>query len=300
MSSSYASHVVYVTTLYNKLDVRLPQCHCGGATAAASISVILPMAETRLEALPTECLSHVLSFTSPRDACRSSLAAEIFRDAAVSDLIWEKFLPSDYREIISNSVSPLQFSSKKELFKKLSSSPILIDGGKKTFWVDKYTNKKCYMLSARELSITWSSNSLCWCWKTLPHSRFPEAVELIMVHWLEIKGKINTRKLSPNTTYAAYIVLEINVSRAFGLSAVPTEVSIEVGDYKTGGRICMNRDEGVERVIHKRGDGWLEVKLGEFCNYGCEKEVKMEFREIKGQQLKGGLVVEGIELRPID
>lgn len=134
-----------------------------------------------------------------------------------------------------------------------------------------------------------------------------------MVAWLEVKGKINTRKLSPNTTYAAYIVLEINVNRAFGLSAVPMEVSIEVGDYKAGGTICMKRDEtksqqlgierergGVERAIHKRGDGWLEVKLGEFCNDGCEKEVKMEFREIKGQQLKGGLVIEGIELRPKD
>lgn len=89
------------------------------------------MAETTLEALPMECLSHVLSFTSPLDACRSSLAAGIFRIAAVSDHVWDKFLPSDYREIISCSVFPVEFSSKKELFQKLSSTPILIEGGKK-------------------------------------------------------------------------------------------------------------------------------------------------------------------------
>ncbi|KAK6159860.1 hypothetical protein DH2020_003241 [Rehmannia glutinosa] len=220
------------------------------------------MAETRLETLPEECLSHVISFTSPRDACRSSIVSGMFRDAADSDLAWENFLPSDYREIISRSVSPVEFSSKKELFRKLSSTPLLIDGGNK----------------------------------------------LIMVCWLEIRGKINTRMLSPNTTYGAYLVIQL-AGRAFGLGVLPSEVSIEVGDYKTRGTIYMNHEQckrqevdvlsgGVERVLCARGDGWLEVELGEFYNDGSEKEVKMEFREIKGEQLKGGLVVEGIELRP--
>ncbi|KAL0335464.1 UNVERIFIED_CONTAM: F-box protein PP2-B15 [Sesamum radiatum] len=95
--------------------------------------------------------------------------------------------------------------------------------------------------------------------------------------------------------------------RAFGLGVLPFEISIEVGDYKTRGRICMKRDEcksaetldeGEEGVLHARGDGWLEVELGEFYNNGNEKEVKMEFKEVEGVQLKGGIVVEGIELRP--
>ncbi|KAL6585498.1 hypothetical protein OROMI_002142 [Orobanche minor] len=261
-----------------------------------------------VQVLPEECLSHILSFTCPRDACRSSAVSGIFREAADSDLTWDKFLPSDYREIISRSVSPLEFSTKKELFAKLSSTPLLIDGGNKTFSVDKYTNKKCYMLGARELSITWSTNSLCWCWKPIPHSRFSEAVELIMVCRLEIRGKINTRMLSPNTTYGAYLVIQVT-SRAFGLSILPSEVSIQIGDYKTVGSLFMNSDEckrqesdtsteGEARALCARGDGWLEVELGEFYNGGSEKEVRMEFREVKSEQLKGGLLVEGIELRP--
>ncbi|KAK4476713.1 hypothetical protein RD792_015873 [Penstemon davidsonii] len=265
---------------------------------------------TRVEALPEECLSHVISFTSPSDACRSSLASATFRDAADSDLLWEKFLPSDYREIIARSVSPVKFSSMKELFRQLSSTPLLIDGGKKTFLIDKYANKKCYMLSARELSITWSTNSLCWCWKPLQQSRFPEAVELVMVCWLEIIGKINSKMLSPNTTYGAYLVVQL-AGRAFGLGTRPSEVSVEVvGNYRTRGTICVKRHEcktslGLdasrqeeEKVVCERGDGWLEMELGEFYNDESEKEVKMVFREIKGEHLKGGLVVEGIELRP--
>ncbi|KAL0357293.1 UNVERIFIED_CONTAM: F-box protein PP2-B15 [Sesamum calycinum] len=186
------------------------------------------------EALPEDCLSHVISFTSPRDACRAALVAGSFRRAADSDLAWEKFLPRDYRQIISKSVAPVEFSSIKELFGKLSSTPLLIDGGKKTFSIDKYTNKICYMLSARELSIAWSTNPLCWCWKHLHQSRFPEAVELIMLCWLDIRGKINTRMLSPNTTYGAYLVIQL-AKRAFGLGVLPFEISIEVGDYKTRG-----------------------------------------------------------------
>ncbi|KAL7120067.1 hypothetical protein ACP275_02G100100 [Erythranthe tilingii] len=269
----------------------------------------MSLMNTRIESLPEECLSHIISLTCPQDACRSSLVSCTFRDAADSDLVWDKFLPLDYSDIISNSVSPFFFSSKKDLYAKLSSTPLLIDGGQKTFILDKYTNKRCYMLSARELSITWSTNSLYWCWKHLLHSRFPEAVELVMVSWLEIQGKINTRMLSPNTTYGAYLVVQV-VKRAFGLGATPLEVSIEVGDYKMRGKICMNLNEcqmqggyeafrvGGQRGPCPRGDGWLDIELGEFYNDESDREVKMEFKEIKGDRLKGGLLVEGIELRP--
>ncbi|KAL9175124.1 hypothetical protein ABFS82_02G095300 [Erythranthe guttata] len=268
----------------------------------------MSLMSTRIESLPEECLSHIISLTCPKDACRSSLVSCTFRDAADSDLVWNKFLPLDYSDIISNSVSPFFFSSKKDLYAKLSSTPLLIDGGQKTFLLDKHTNKRCYMLSARELSITWSTNSPYWHWKHLFHSRFPEAVELVMVSWLEIRGKINTGMLSPNTTYGAYIVVQV-VKRAFGLDDTPLEVSIEVGDYKTRGKIYMNlngfKRQGYEpfcvggkRFPCPRGDGWLDIELGEFYNDESDKEVKMEFKEIKGNQLKGGLLVEGIELRP--
>ncbi|KAG8363865.1 hypothetical protein BUALT_Bualt19G0067000 [Buddleja alternifolia] len=258
-----------------------------------------------MEALPEECMSHVISLTSPIDACRSSLVSTIFRDAADSDLVWKNFLPSDYLEVISRSVSPVKFSSKKDLYRKLSSAPLLIDGGKKTFSIDKRTNNKCYMLSARELSITWASNSLYWCWKRLLHSRFSEAAELIMVCWLEIHGKINTKLLSPNTTYGVYLVIQL-ADRAFGLGDLPSEVSVEVGNQKTRGTIYVKHGvQGLnvlrkreEPIVSIRGDGWLEVELGDFYNDGSEKEVKTWFREVKGEHLKGGLIVEGIEIRP--
>ncbi|CDP17216.1 unnamed protein product [Coffea canephora] len=273
------------------------------------------MSEMNLELLPEECIVQVFSRTSPRAACQASLVSNGIRDAAESEVLWEKFLPSDYLDILSRLVSPLEFKSKKDLFLKLS-HPLLIDGGNKTFWIDKFANKKCYMLSARELSITWSSNHLYWCWKPFLPSRFPEVAELIMVTWLDITGKINTRMLSPKTTYAAYLVVKL-ANRAYGLHSYPLEVIIDAGDQKSWGitllrhkkcSICLLRtlDEVVtpgfcernERILHEREDGWMEVELGEFYNDGSEKEVKMCLREVDGQHIKGGLIVEGIELRP--
>lgn len=40
-----------------------------------------------------------------------------------------------------------------------------------TFSIDRQTSKKCYTLSARELSIAFSRNALYWCWKPLLGSR---------------------------------------------------------------------------------------------------------------------------------
>lgn len=273
-----------------------------------------------MESLPEECISMVLSFTSPLEACQFSAVSKTVRYASESELLWEKFLPCDYRDILLRSSSPVFSSfptSKKDLFLQLSDQPVLIDGGTKTFSIDKFSNKKCYMLSARELSIAWGTDPLSWCWKPFyPNSRFKEVAELVMTSWLDIHGKISTRMLSPDTRYGAYLVIKL-AKRAYGLDSAPSEVSVEVvGSYKSTGHTYLRRQlrqngteeredgggiSGLERVLCKRKDGWEEIELGEFYNgHGSddEKEVSMRFREVKGIRLKGGIVLEGIEIRP--
>lgn len=83
-----------------------------------------------VDLLPEDCFAHILSYTSPRDACRLSLVSSTVRFAADSDNVWQKFLPVDYQEILSRLVLPLVYISKKELFMRLC-SPVLIDQGKK-------------------------------------------------------------------------------------------------------------------------------------------------------------------------
>ena len=56
--------------------------------------------------------------------------------------------------------------------------------------------------------------------------------------------------------------------------------------------------EGIERIPSEREDGWMEIELGEFFSGESYEEVKMSFMEVKGYQSKGGLILEGIEIRP--
>ncbi|KAF6141068.1 hypothetical protein GIB67_006513 [Kingdonia uniflora] len=287
--------------------------------------------------LPDGCVSYILSLTTPRDVCRSSVVSSMFKFAADSNIVWEKFLPSDYKEIVSGSVLAEDFESKKELFFYLCEHPVIVDGGKMSFALDKSSGKKSYMLGARELTIIWGDTPQYWRWKNMLESRFEEVAELHNVCWLEISGKMDIHKLSPKTTYAAYFVLKLGEG-AHGLDHPPAEVSIKFpgvgGSDGSGVRAVYLDPEYNQRRRHTqvaphhrvgllrrrfshmlgpdlsgsrwegqipkdRGDGWLEIDMGEFFNdNGKEGEVQMTLTEVKGGHWKAGLIVQGIELRP--
>ncbi len=88
---------------------------------------------------PLECISHIISFTSPRDACRSSLVSPTFNSASNSNTVWERFLPPDYQDIISQKVlsSSLNSLTKKDLYFHLCDHPILIDNSNMV-WKSQY------------------------------------------------------------------------------------------------------------------------------------------------------------------
>ncbi|KAF4361901.1 hypothetical protein F8388_005637 [Cannabis sativa] len=272
--------------------------------------------------LPEDCVSTILSFTSPLDVCRSSAVSSTFSSAAESDVVWERFLPSDYHQLLLRLVKTTtnsDFYTKKELYFHLC-NPLLLDGGTKSFKIEKSSGKKSYLLSARELLITWGDEPMYWSWKHVKESRFAEVVELRTISWLEIHGKIRTQMLSSNTTYSAYLVMNIS-NRAYGLDTAPFEISVNVGNRQVSyGTVCVSGydknkmqekimkqtlkttpfvEEKKNVIISERNDGWVEIKLGEFfTGENDDEEVKMSLTETKGYHLKAGLVIEGIEVRP--
>ncbi|KAM3377450.1 F-box protein PP2-B10 [Capsicum galapagoense] len=193
--------------------------------------------------LPEDCTEKILSFTSPVDVCRVSLVSKSLQSAADSDSVWEKFLPSDYQSIISGSVTPIpDFASKKELYVYLCHNPILIDAGRKSFSLEKCTGKKCYILGARDLHITWADSPQYWEWTSLPDSRFPKVAKLKQVWWLEIRGTIRVGVLSPRTSYAAYLVYKLE--NEFGFHYRPSEVSVGVLDVKLDKQFATLQPKG--------------------------------------------------------
>ncbi|KAJ4802406.1 F-box protein [Rhynchospora pubera] len=264
-----------------------------------------------IKMLPEECLSHVISLTTPRDACVSAAVSRTSHSAADSDATWERFLPSDYASILSRAVDPVEYASKKELYFRLCDHPVLIDAGRMSFGLEKSTGAKCFMISARALSIIWSGEERYWKWIELPESRFNECAKLNAVCWLEISGKINSNVLSSHTGYVAYLVFKLTpVARGLGNPFQTTKI-ILAEDTVSEHSVCLNirEREQLNRLSGRlpegvilprmRQDGWLEVELGEFYSGdGTDGEINMSFMEIRGGHWKNGLIVQGIEVRP--
>jgi len=137
-------------------------------------------------------------------------------------------------------------------------------------------------------------------------NRFGEVAELIMVWWLEITGKINITLLSDDTVYAAYFVFKWNHS-PYGFRQ-PVETSLVLADTESTDNVVQpsmislmqdsGGEEGQSPVL--RRDGWYEVELGQFFKRrGDLGEIEMSLKETKGPYEKKGLIVYGIEIRPV-
>ncbi|XP_021742679.1 putative F-box protein PP2-B12 [Chenopodium quinoa] len=204
---------------------------------------------------------------------------------------------------------------------------LLIDDGALNFSLDKSMSKKSCIISAKNLTIVWGDTPKYWTWHSDPNSRFSEVAELVTVCWLEIKGNIKTSMLSPNIDYAAYLVYKMQ-SKAYGFYS-PAEVTLSTAEGKgETDKFYWESKERYDIVPRRfnqfmspvswtqltttkreidcqaklpkhRSDGWLEIKIGEFSTgRDDDEEVEMQVLDIKGGNWKGGLVVEGIEIRP--
>ncbi|KVI07861.1 F-box domain, cyclin-like protein [Cynara cardunculus var. scolymus] len=261
--------------------------------------------------LPEGFVANALSLTSPRDVCRLSLVCSVFRSAAEWDAVWEKFLPPNYQNILAEAGEGgdgglVRSGSKKALYLRLCDHPVIIDGG----------NKTSRSFGATPLVIG----------DGFP---FREVAELISVCWLEVHGRISTAMLSANTCYVAYLVYKSALG-AYGFEYQPAEVSVGISGAENETKTVFLDQEAWQRQSYERGlpgrrmgmfnrvrrlgslpaaatmvngpkrrqDGWLEIELGEYWNQkGEEGEVEMSMTEVKGGNWKGGLIIQGIEIR---
>ncbi|PQQ21185.1 putative F-box protein PP2-B12 [Prunus yedoensis var. nudiflora] len=279
-----------------------------------------------LQNLPEGCIANIHSARDTHDLVRT--VSFLFR-------LFVPFLPSSH-----SSTSNSNSKSKKELYLTLCDNPVLIEQGKMSFSLDKSSGKKCYMISARALSIVWADTPHYWKWISLPDSRFEEVAELVSVCWLEIRGKIGRRMLSPSTLYKAYLVFK-STAGAYGFVHQPVEVSVGMlgGEEPTRHTVFLDAERGQNAAYHirpgprriglinrrhflgyqssqpreineaqypkERDDGWLEIEMGEFfCQGGGDGgdggdgELEMACLEVTSGHWKGGLIVQGIEIRP--
>jgi hypothetical protein len=182
------------------------------------------------------------------------------------------------------------------------------------------------------LVIVFVSNTyvvaICSWHKEIPtyfFNRFSEAAHLRKFTWLEIRGKIQSKMLSSNTTYVAYMVFKL-ADTFFHLDFPFQNASVSFSGSESTRQVCLqayaNEDEDVAAgappyqvlqprswrpttvtpgkdvlLPRRRGDGWMEVDLGQFYNEGGDdREVSISLTET-ANNYKFGLTVRGMEVR---
>ncbi|TVU50111.1 hypothetical protein EJB05_01468, partial [Eragrostis curvula] len=279
--------------------------------------------ETQVGDLPEACLAYAISLTSPSDACRCAVVSPFFRAAADSDHVWQRFIPKDL-EAVLQSLPLAKTARKKDAYIGLCDDVFPVDGDSRCrVWLEKASGAKCYALSARRLSLPWDDGEFSWRWTPHPLSRFAEVAELVDCTSLESNGQLRAAALTPSTAYAAYLVYgtaeghrglsypdqETTVRwpwaaacwSAIACASAPTtprRKSSEVPAGLIAGRSVVPDEP---RRPRRRCDGWWEMEMGRLrkTNTSGEKEDVVASFEVLGWYLKRGLVIEGIEFRPV-
>ncbi|TVU43354.1 hypothetical protein EJB05_09816, partial [Eragrostis curvula] len=152
---------------------------------------------------------------------------------------------------------------------------------------------------------------------------FAEVAQLVDCTCLDIYGRLPAAALTPATAYAAYLVYGTAEGHR-GLSYPDQETAVALGGrVLERHRVCLRPDDAETRKFRgagliaessgaggseeprrprMRGDGWWEMEMGRLNTTGAggelEEEVVASF-EALGWYPKLGLIVEGIEFRPV-
>ncbi|KAL0456764.1 UNVERIFIED_CONTAM: F-box protein PP2-B10 [Sesamum latifolium] len=169
------------------------------------------------------------------------------------------------------------------------------------FSLDPETGKNCFTLGAAKLVVFLPES---WEIKSHPKSRFEEVVVPRDSWGFDIRGRINTRMLSPETLYEAYLVFELaDKGTKMEYFALPFFARARVTNFFRGRELDIYRPRRQEKMVRLfqpssgRDDGWMEIQLGCFyVGYGLRGEVEARLLDINYRM---DIVVEGIEFRPI-
>jgi len=182
------------------------------------------------------------------------------------------------------------------------------------------------MLSAMNLSIIWGDNPQYWQWYSNFHylcvslvvmTRWDDNGQLLPCVMKVWKSSETSRCMLVRDSWqneysciisknsSAYIVFK-KVDKCYGFQNVAIEAAVGmVGQEPSRRFICFSEAirRGRRNVVKpkQREDGWMEIELGEFFNEGglmSSDEIEMSALENKRLNWMGGLIIQGIEIRP--
>ncbi|XP_006362593.1 protein PHLOEM PROTEIN 2-LIKE A1-like isoform X2 [Solanum tuberosum] len=206
-------------------------------------------------------------------------------------------LPYYLNEILKEADSPLEIDilSTERLYEQLYNG-VHLKQNKKKYWIDRTNNANCFMLYAKDLSITWGEDNRYWDWVDIKETSDEKflAAELKTVCWLEVCGRFDTEALAPEKLYEVVFMVKIK-ENADGLESITLRLIIP---NKSSNDVTVNLMNVTER------EKWIEVPVGEFFTISEIKrkkkreEIEIFLYETEKLNCKQGLVIKGIVIRP--
>ncbi|KAF5953441.1 hypothetical protein HYC85_006297 [Camellia sinensis] len=195
--------------------------------------------------------------------------------------------PLNFLAILKDANISIDMSSPDKLCEQLYSG-VYLKPSKLKYFVDKKSNKNCFVLFARELNICWIDKPQYWRWTTLKETSGEEieVAELLQVCWLDVRGQFNGAiDLSPGIVYEIVFVVRMIKYEDFSL-----KLTIILPNSKK-----LTRNESLNE---KPLGSWFDIQLGEF-KMSPENVGPMEFSlEDHTELWKSGLIVKCAIIRP--
>ncbi|XP_020552896.1 uncharacterized protein LOC105172056 [Sesamum indicum] len=239
-------------------------------------SIIIIISRTSsASAFSTSDLSSFTSYISQFDHTPSGIRLPMdYTDLKLDHHEWKTMLPPDKPEAVWTSAS-LSFS------------------------LDPGTGKNCFMLGATKLVVFLPDS---WEIRSHPKSRMCRFEEVVVPRdsWgFDIRGRIHTRMLSPETFYEVYLVYEL----ADKGTEMDNFARARITNLFRGRALDIYHPRSQEKMVRLfqpssgRDDGWMEIQLGCFyVGYALRGEVEVQLSDINYRM---NIIVEGIEFRPM-
>ncbi|KAI7751439.1 hypothetical protein M8C21_022922 [Ambrosia artemisiifolia] len=193
---------------------------------------------------------------------------------------------ASHEAILKDADTAIDASSIEPLY-----AGIFLNQKRQKYWVDKASHGNCFLVYARDLTITWGGDKRYWHWTNIQETseEVVECAELLNVCWLEIHGKFEISKLTPGIMYEVVFVVMVK-DHAYGWG-VPINVRLVLPDG--------NKEWRKENIMDKQRSKWFEIPVGEF-KVEPKKGGFVEFSlyEYEGGAWKKGLLVKGAAIRP--
>ncbi|KAJ4976956.1 hypothetical protein NE237_002062 [Protea cynaroides] len=199
-------------------------------------------------------------------------------------------IPHNFDAIMKRSDMSTHGIPLEKLYEHLVSG-VLLDQKKKLYWVDPKSGCNCFMLFARDLSITSGEDKRFWQWTSMKEgsNMVIDVAELKQICGFEVCGSFDPSNLTPGIIYEVSFVVMLKES-ARGWE-VPVNLVLGTPDGE--------EQECSERLSSMPKGEWVELLLGEFLTcVDDDEDLQFSLYEIEGRQWKSGLIIKGVVIQP--